>query len=358
MRSVILSPCPAAGSCPPCSPSGPAGAHKRDSPMNFLDFPGCDRIAWDGPTLYAVNNAGWCSQLLPQQATVFAGRSRPTFRHDLLEAKGDLILVGRDVLAEVAGLLTIGLIPDEPSGWYVRRRCNVGFSRREITVLEDREPGAALLDLGTTVSYYRRFDHAVLGSDERVLLANRLEAMLFDLNSPSQQASPFVFDSGTGQRRPAGAHDREVIQALADPNGGFLALLQGGTLARLTIEDGTCVLRLTTVIRNDWHVWWCHVSESSVLFFHEGGQASLVDRVTNSEIGRLQIGTQTPALHPDGNTIAIANGNRVLIGKCNSFESHQRLVVMDGDVNQVAFAPDGLTIAAATENGVTVFDIR
>jgi hypothetical protein len=82
-----------------------------------------------------------------------------------------------------------------------------------------------------------------------------------------------------------------------------------------------------------------------------------VDRESNKEVGRLRLGSQTPTLHPNGNTIAVADGGVVSHGTLDSMESRQKLAVPGGEILQVAFAPDGLTVAAATEHGVTLFDV-
>jgi hypothetical protein len=323
--------------------------------MIFLECPGCELIAWDGTALYAASNTGSCSQLRPNRVTAFPGRSPQTFRHDLLQAKGSLILVGREVLSGVT--IRSGLPPELMEGRLVCRLPDRANIRPRTTLLEDPEIGTSEFYFGNAVRYRHRFDHVIPWDESRILLANRHETLLFDLDATTQQASPFVLDSGTGRRQIGGANDRGVVQLLADPIGGFLALLEGGALARLTVEDGAFLLRPTPVMRNDWEVRSCQVTETRALFFHRGGQASLVDRESNKEVGRLRLGSGALTLHPNGNTIAVADGGVVSLGSHDSMESHQKLAVTGRQIRQVAFAPDGLTVAAATEQGVTLFDV-
>jgi len=68
--------------------------------MMRIDYPGCERLAWDVDVLYAASDRGWCSRLVPQRVDLFGGKQIATFHNWLLEADGVSVLVGRRMLLE------------------------------------------------------------------------------------------------------------------------------------------------------------------------------------------------------------------------------------------------------------------
>ena len=100
------------------------------------------------------------------------------------------------------------------------------------------------------VRFDKRYDQAVLWDGEaHVLLANRREALVFDVNGRGHRPVVFVAEAGATRYRMGGPNDRGVIQVVAAPSGGWFALLAGGTLTQLSIDGDEAILRPTAVRR-------------------------------------------------------------------------------------------------------------
>ena len=125
---------------------------------------------------------------------------------------------------------------------------------------------AGAIYFGGEQGFDQRFGQATFWGDAHVLLANREESLLFDLSEPDQPTTPFILDTGNGRRRLGRPNDRGVIQVLADPCGGVLAMLEGGTLTTVTFESGEAILRPTRVLRSDWSAWDCQVTPTRDAF--------------------------------------------------------------------------------------------
>jgi hypothetical protein len=280
-----------------------------------------------------------------------------------LEATGGTILVGRRMLPEAVCLQSTGL---EYAISTDRFACRSGDKRDVIfgwpkVFLED----PALLNVSpfappppaTPVRFDERYDRAVLWDEAHVLLTNRREALLFDLDGDRHRPLVFVADAGASRRRLDRPTYRGVVQVVADPAGGWLALLDGGTLARLTADGGEVVLRPTPVRRSAPAVEGCQVAEGRVLLVHRGESAVVADRVTNADLLTVPITDGLVALAPDGRTVATAATDRLSLVPVDRPTAGHSLRVPGGKVRQVAFAPDGLTVAVATAAGATVFDL-
>jgi hypothetical protein len=329
--------------------------------MMHIDYPGCEQLAWDGQCLYAASDWGWCSRLLPDRCDIIGGKRRSEFSNRLLEAKGDTLLVGRSMLPQAAAKQTLrSKWVERPDRFVCRVGCQNSVSGDDGTVfLED----PALLNLSVferppanSVRFDERYDQAVLWDEAHVLLANRREALLFDLAGQCHRPVVFVADGSAGRRQLARPTDRGVIQVVSDM-GGWVAMLEGGTLTRLSMEGGEAVLGPTTVRRTDSAVDSCQVADGRVLFVRRDGSATVVDRATNADLLSVPTGSGAVGLAPDGRTLATAAGECLNLVSVDKPATMQTFHIPGDTVRHIAFAPDGLTVAVATAAGATVFDV-
>jgi hypothetical protein len=330
--------------------------------MTHIDYPGCERLAWDGPALYAASDTGWCGCLLPHEFFVVGGRRRRTFRHDLLEVKNGAVLVGRSPVPDTGEML-VGYLPFPHL-----------FMWRPDSETEFDPAGEANFVDGK--SFYFRdpnrfgddfmrppdppFDNlcrrGVLWDETLVLLPDRREAVLFDLDGHARHA-PYALDTGATRLRLDRPSDRGVVQVVSDLDGGWVAMLEGGTLTRLSLEGGEAVLQPTTVRRTDSAVDSCQVADGRVLFVRQDGSATVVDRATNTDLVTLPVGTGPLALSPAGRTVAVAAGDQLNLIPVDRPTAAQTIQVSSGPIRHVAFAPNGLTMAVVTAVGATIFDV-
>ena len=101
----------------------------------------------------------------------------------------------------------------------------------------------------------------------------------------------------------------------------------------------------------------CQVAEGRVLLVRRGGMASVVDRATNADLLTLPVGSRLAALTLDGLTLATAEGECLNIVEVDRPAAVQTFHLPGGTARHIAFAPDGLTVAVATDAGATVFDL-
>ena len=104
--------------------------------MLFIEYPGSERLAWDGASLYVAGDTGWCSRLLPHRSDIVGGKRRPTFRNHLLEARGDALLVGRTLRNDSQLSTSSWDVSCRPSDRFVRREGGL-LSPERTTYLQD-----------------------------------------------------------------------------------------------------------------------------------------------------------------------------------------------------------------------------
>jgi hypothetical protein len=76
-------------------------------------------------------------------------------------------------------------------------------------------------------------------------------------------------------------------------------------------------------------------------------------------VARLQLprGAGCVRLSPDGGRVGVADGSLVHFHDAECPARRETLEVTGELITDLAFAPDGLTAAAATDSGVVVFDL-
>jgi hypothetical protein len=318
--------------------------------MQVIELPGCDRLAWDGPDLYAANAVGEYLRLLPAPERLFSGKALNFYTHRSFVARGGGFLVSRlfrpdDDLAQLHGLLSHptpagdwpgddGTTPDDFLGG--------AFYRRPDGVFVRLDPQARFaLPYGSS--------QALLLQDSGVRLAG--------LAGGAGSSAAFVHERA-GVRVPFGP-DRPIRRFLADPRGGCLAFQEGGRLLALRIEGWNAVLRpALTLRRRKRDPVHCAVSADRVLYNLGGDRVLLVSRSDADVVGEGPLGPGSAlAFSPDGRLIGLSGRAGLLLCRGSDLAVEREYRVPGGPVRHIAFSPDGLVVAAVTLGGVTIFDL-
>jgi hypothetical protein len=100
----------------------------------------------------------------------------------------------------------------------------------------------------------------------------------------------------------------------------------------------------------------CQAASGRVLFTYAGGRAVVVDRRTGGVLADTGEAARA-ALSPDGRWLGVLGDREVRLWGGEPFRPVRRIDLSGAPPRDLAFSPDGLTLAVATGYGAVLLDL-